>query len=237
MANPEVVSREEWLTARKELLAREKQFTRERDKLNADRRRLPMVKVDKEYVFDGPGGKATLTDLFEQRRQLIVYHMMETHCPGCSLLVDNIGNLAHLQARDTSLVVVSRSPFAELDAFRERMGWTIPFYSSHESDFNYDFHATADSSVAPVEINFANEEELRAAGVDYEGDVAGISVFLRDGEDLFHTYSAFERGTDILNGSLVYLDQTPLGRQEDWEQPPGRSNTSACGWWRLHDEY
>ncbi len=237
MSYPPVVSRPEWLAARKKLLAQEKQLTRARDKVNSDRRRLPMVKVDKEYVFDGPNGKATLLALFEQRRQLIVYHMMLTHCPGCSLLIDNIGHLAHLHARDTTLVVVSRSPFAELDDFRRRMGWTMPFYSSHGSDFNYDFHTTVDSSVAPVEINFANEEELRAAGIDYEGEVAGASVFLRDGEDIFHTYSTYERGTDLLNGTLVYLDLTPLGRQEDWEEPTGRSNASASGWWQLHDEY
>lgn len=130
MSYPPVVSRQEWLTARKSLLAQEKQLTHARDKLNSDRRRLPMVKVDKKYVFDGPNGKATLLDLFEQRRQLIVYHMMLTHCPGCSLLIDNIGHLAHLHARDTTLVVVSKSPFAELDDFRSRMGWTVPFYSS-----------------------------------------------------------------------------------------------------------
>lgn len=152
-------------------------------------------------------------------------------------LNDNIGHLAHLHARDTTLVVVSRAPGPELDAFRKRMGWSVPFFSSHGSDFNDDFHATLDRSVAPVELNFMDEAELQERGEDYKGEVAGVSVFLRDGGHVSHTYSSYEHGTDILNGTLNYLDLTPLGRQEFWEEPPGRADAPASGWWRLHDEY
>ena len=211
---PDIVSRDAWVAARKALLLKEKAATRARDALNAERRRLPMVKIEKSYLFEGAGGKADFLDLFECRRQLIVYHMMWVECPGCSLLVDNIGHLAHLHARDTTLVVVSRSPWPQLDAFRRRMAWTAPFYSSHGSDFNHDFDVTLDS-----------------------GEASGVSVFLRDGDSIFHTYATYDRGTDILNGTLNYLDLTPLGRQEDWEEPPGRANSSASGWWSLHDEY
>jgi predicted dithiol-disulfide oxidoreductase (DUF899 family) len=213
---PHVVSREEWAAARDALLLKEKAMTRARDALNAERRRLPMVELDKDYVFTGSDGKTNLRDLFAGRRQLIVYHMMWVECPGCSLLVDNIGHLAHLHAhaRDTTLVVVSRSAWPELAAFKRRMAWTVPFFSSHGSDFNDDFQVTLD-----------------------EGEASGVSVFLRDANRVFHTYSTYDRGTDILNGTLNYLDLTALGRQEDWEQPPGRANTSASGWWCLHDEY
>ena len=218
MSLPDVVSRAVWVAARQKLLAKEKEMTRARDALNAERRRLPMVRVEKNYWFEGASGKADLRALFEGRRQLIIYHMMLVGCPGCSLLVDNIGHLAHLHARDTTLVVVSRSSWPELDAFRRRMAWTVPFFSSRGSDFNHDFHVSS-------------------ARKDAEGETSGVSVFLRDGNDIFHTYSTYDRGTDILNGTLNYLDLTALGRQEDWEEPPGRANSSASGWWNLHDEY
>jgi len=214
---PDVVSRDAWEAARQKLLLKEKEMTRARDALNAERRRLPMVEVEKDYVFAGEARKVSLADLFEGRRQLIVYHMMWVKCPGCSLLVDNIGHLAHLHARDTTLVVVSRAQWPQLKAFKERMGWTVPFFSSHGSDFNYDFHVSV--------------------GEGIEGEASGVSVFLRDGNRICHTYSTYDRGTDILNGTLNYLDLPPLGRQEDWEEPRGRSNTSASGWWELHDEY
>ncbi|WP_028921709.1 DUF899 domain-containing protein [Pseudonocardia acaciae] len=238
---PTSVSREVWVAARKRLLAREKEFTRARDELNAERRRLPMVRIDKEYVFEGTEGRVTLADLFDGRRQLIVYHFMfdpswDAGCQGCSLLVDNIGHPAHLHARDTSLVLVSRAPLATLLPFKERMGWTVPWYSSYGGDFNYDFHVTLDESVAPVEYNY---EPL--AGNEAHGEGPGISVFLRDGSDggdVFHTYSTYARGTDLLNGTFNYLDLTPLGRQEPWEEPPGRSHLpDGVWWWRLHDEY
>jgi len=214
---PDVVSRAAWTAARTALLLEEKQMTRARDALNAARRRLPMVKLEKNYEFEGAGGKADLGCLFEGRRQLIVYHMMWVECPGCSLVVDNMGHLSHLHARDTTLVVVSRAPWPELNAFRQRMAWTVPFFSSNGSDFNHDFHVTRDESV--------------------EGEASGVSVFLRDSGSIFHTYSTYDRGTDLLNGTLNYLDLTPLGRQEDWEEPAGRANSSASGWWCLHDEY
>jgi predicted dithiol-disulfide oxidoreductase (DUF899 family) len=211
---PDIVSRETWVAARKALLYKEKEMTRARDALSAERRRLPMVRIEKNYVFDGVGGKADLEELFEGRRQLIVYHMMWVECPGCSLLVDSIGHIAHLHARDTTLVVVSRTLWPELNAFRRRMAWNMPVFSSSGNDFNDDFHVTL-----------------------VDGEASGVSIFLRDGSSIFHTYSTYDRGTDILNGTLNYLDLTPLGRQEDWEQPSGRANSSASGWWCLHDEY
>jgi len=239
---PDVVSRDVWVAARRRLLEQEKALTRARDALNAERRRLPMVRVDKEYVFAGPQGEATLRDLFDGRRQLITYHFMfdpdwDAGCSGCSRLTDNIGHLAHLHARDTSLVLVSRAPLPKLLAFKERMGWTVPWYSSHGSDFNYDFHVTLDESVVPVEYNYRDKAELVRAGDAVTGEAPGVSVFLRDGDDVFHTYSAYARGTDLLTGTSNYLDLTALGRQEYWEEPAGRANSPAGDWWRLHDEY
>src|SRR5687767_1368215 len=151
---PQIASPEEWLEARKQLLAHEKELTRHRDEVNAERRQLPMVEITKDYVFEGPE-KARLVDLFDGRHQLLVYHCMyepdwDEGCPSCSYVVDNIGHLSHLHARDTSLVLVSIAPFEKLAAYRERMGWTVPWYSSHGSDFNYDFHVTIDKAVAPV---------------------------------------------------------------------------------------
>src|SRR6266516_1344531 len=240
---PKIVSHDEWLVARKRLLAKEKDFTRARDRLNAERRRLPMVRIDKEYVFDGPDGKATLFDLFDGRRQLIVYHFMfdpawDAGREGCSIVVDNIGHLAHLHARDTSLVLVSRAPLPKLLAYQKRMGWTVPWYSSYGSEFNYDFHVTGDESVAPVEYNYRDQPELLAMGDDVTGEGHGLSAFLRGEADVFHTYSTYARGTDLLNSTFNYLDLTALGRQEPWEEPPGRSWLPASGWWwRRHDEY
>ena len=244
MDQPRVVSRDEWLAVRKELLAKERAFTRERDELNAERRRLPMVKIDKEYVFDGPAGKASLLDLFDRRRQLIVYHFMfdpswDQGCSACSFLVDNIGHLAHLHARNTSLVLVSRTPLARIEPFKKRMGWTVQWCSSFGSDFNYDFHVTLDEAIAPVEYNYTDKAELVQKGETYftEGESHGLSVFLRDGKSIYHTYSTYARGTDLLLGTYNYLDLTSLGRQEDWEEPPGRSDSSFLAWVRHHDRY
>ena len=244
MDYPRVVSRDEWLVARKQLLAKEKDFTRRRDELNAERRRLPMVKIEKDYVFEGAAGKATLPDLFDRRRQLIVYHFMfdptwDEGCRSCSFLVDNIGALAHLHARDTSLVLVSRAPLGKIEPFKKRMGWTFPWYSSFGSDFNYDFHVTHDEAVAPVEYNYLGKAELTAKGEDYftQGESHGVSGFLRDGDQVFHTYSAYARGADLLVGTYNYLDLTALGRQEDWETPRGRSNSPFMAWLRHHDKY
>ena len=232
---PEVVSRDEWVAARKELLAKEKELTRQRDALNAERRRLPMVKIEKGYVFDGPNGKATLLDLFEGRRQLIVRHFMfdpswEDGCSSCTAGADEIseGLLAHLHTRDTTLVVVSRAPLERIERYKAKRGWTFPWYSSYGTDFNYDFHVTLDASVAPIEYNYRTKAELEAAGqwIDPEGDsmeLPGQSCFLRVDETVFHTYSNYARGAEMTGGSYYYLDLTALGRQEDWEEPKGRA--------------
>jgi len=241
---PRVVSRTEWLAARRELLRKEKEFTRLRDQLNAERRRLPMVKIDKDYVFDGSDGNVPLLQLFKGYHQLIIYHFMfdpswHEGCPSCSFLVDNIGHLTHLYARDTSLVLVSRAPLAKIEAFKRRMGWMVPWYSSFGSDFNYDFQVTLDEAVAPVEYNYRNKAELVQKGETYftQGEAHGVSVFLRDGDQMFHTYSTYARGTDLLAGTYNYLDLTLLGRQEDWEEPTGRSNSAFMAWLRHHDRY
>ncbi len=241
---PRVVSRAEWLAARKELLLKEKEFTRLRDQVNADRRRLPIVKIDKHYEFDGPDGKVRLLDLFEGLRQLIVYHFMfdptwDEGCPSCSYLVDNLGNLAHLHARDTSLALISRAPLGKIEPFKKRMGWTVPWYSSFGSDFNYGFHVTMDETVAPVAYNYRDKAEHVRKGEAYftQGELPGLSVFLRDGESIFHTYSTYARGLDLLAGTYNYLDLTALGRQEDWEQPAGRSDGPFMHWVRHHDRY
>ncbi len=244
MSLPEIVSPEEWLAARKALLAKEKAATRARDELNSERRRLPMVEVGKDYVFEGADGKVSLLDLFEGRRQLITYHFMfdpdwDAGCPSCSFLVDAFPHPAHLNARATTLVAVSRAPQPKIAAYRARMGWTFPWYSSFGGDFNYDFHATLDESVAPVEYNYREKAALEERGEPWftRGEQPGISVFLRDGEQVFHTYSSYARGGDPLLGTYNYLDLTPLGRQEDWEQPAGRSDGPFMSWLRRHDEY
>lgn len=222
--HPRIASSDEWLAARKELLAREKELTKHRDRINAERRRLPMVKLEKDYVFDGPDGKRSLADLFEARRQLIVYHFMfdpewDTGCMGCTGYVDAIGDLSMLGERDTSFALVSRAPLAKLMAYKTDKGWNVPWYSSLGSDFNYDFHVTLDESVAPVEYNYRSQAEMKRP---IEGEEHGLSVFFRIGDDVFHTYSAYARGTEDLTDSYNLLDVTPYGRQEDWEDsPPG----------------
>jgi predicted dithiol-disulfide oxidoreductase (DUF899 family) len=235
MSLPEVVSRDEWLVARKELLTKEKEFTRKRDALNVERRKLPMVRLDKDYVFESPEGKVGLLDLFDGRRQLIVGHFMfgpswEDGCPSCSAGADEVsdGLLEHLHARDTTFVYVSRAPLAKLEAYKARKGWTFPWYSSYGSDFNYDFHVTLDESVAPIEYNYRTKAEHDQAGTSYyvEGEqpieAPGTSFFLRDGDEVFHTYSTYARGAEMLGGSYYFLDLTALGRQEDWEEPKER---------------
>ncbi len=247
----DVVSRDEWLAARKALLEKEKQLTRARDALNADRRRLPMVEITKDYRFRGPTGELRLVDLFEGRRQLIVYHMMwldDRHqaCPSCSSFVDQIGHLAHLNVRDTTFAAVSRGPWDEMEAFKKRMGWTFPWYSSEGSDFNYDFHVTFDESKVPFEYNYRTKEEIAATGFDAADwpqpfDLHGLSVFLRDGERVFHTYSTYARGVDNLGFTSNFLDLTPMGRQEEWEEPKGRATElgapAGSPGIRYHDEY
>lgn len=220
MTTPRIVSREDWLTARKAFLAKEKEFTRARDALNAERRTLPMVRIDKEYVFEGPDGKLTLADMFEGRRQLIVQHAMfdpdwDDGCPSCRYSIRDFGHLPHLHDKGTTLAVVSRAPYPKIAAYRERMGWDLPYYSSYGSDFNYDFHVTLDEDVMPVEYNYRSKEDHLKAGMPWytSGELPGVSVFLRDGEDVLHSYSTYSRGVDILMFSMNYLDLTPLGRQ------------------------
>jgi predicted dithiol-disulfide oxidoreductase (DUF899 family) len=240
MSLPQVVSRDEWLSARKELLAREKEALRAKDVLNTKRRNLPMVKIDKEYEFEGPDGRATLADLFAGQRQLILQHFMfdpswEDGCQSCTAAVDELsdGLLSHLRARETNYAIVARAPLATIEKYRAKRGWSIPIYSSYGSDFNYDFHVTLDASIAPIQFNYRGPDELRDAGMDWilnAGDQPmeqpGMSCFLRDGEEIFHTYSTFARGTEQTGGAYGLLDMTALGRQEAWEEPTGRVDTS-----------
>jgi predicted dithiol-disulfide oxidoreductase (DUF899 family) len=230
---PQIVSEDEWLAARRDLLRREKELTAQRDELNADRRRLPMVRVDKDYVFEGPDGPVHLRDLFAGASQLIVKHFMfdpswSDGCPGCSADVDELapGLVEHLRSRDTSYAVISRAPFTTMEDYRARRGWDIVWYSSFGSDFNYDFHASLDGQVRPVRYNFRDLDELRAKGETWEDDekqeVPGVSCFLRIGDEIFHTYSTFARGTEYLGGSYSMLDLTSFGRSEKWEEPKGR---------------
>jgi predicted dithiol-disulfide oxidoreductase (DUF899 family) len=223
-ARPRVVTRDEWLTERDRLLVKEKAHMRRGDALSAERRRLPMVRIDKEYVFEGPGGRRSLIDLFDGRRQLIVYHFMfapdvhgwpDAGCPGCSMFVDNLVHLSHLHARDTSMVLVSRAPLANIEVYRQRMGWTVPWFSSHGTSFNIDFGVTTEA-----------------------GENFRLSVFLRDGNDVYLTYFTSDRGLEALGTLWSLLDVTPYGRQEAWEDSPaGWPQTAPYTWWRRHDEY
>ncbi len=243
----------EWRAARLALLAQEKELTRQRDRLNEVRRALPAVRVEKTYLFRGPRGEATLLDLFEGRRQLVVYHFMfdpgdpppgrsgapyTEGCPGCSFLADAIPHLSHLHARDTTLAVVSRAPVEKIEPFRARMGWTFPWYSSFGTSFNYDFHATVDPAVAPVEYNYQDRAELERKQELYHlsGEQPGASVFLRDGTRVLHTYSTYGRGLDLLAATYNWLDLTPLGRQEGWGGTPDLGG-AGIHWTRHHDRY
>jgi predicted dithiol-disulfide oxidoreductase (DUF899 family) len=217
---PEAVSRSDWLIARKNLLAEEKRLTRELDVLNEARRKLPMVRMEKDYTFEGPEGQMKLIDLFQGRRQLIVYHFMydpawEKACAGCTGFVKDLPNLEELHKRETSLAVIGRAPQAKLEAYRRLQGWDIPLYSSFGSDFNYDFHVTSDEKVTPAEYNYRPRAEHLANGEAWfaDGEHHGISVFLRNGDEIFHTYSTYARGVEPLVPVLHYLDLTPLGRQ------------------------
>ncbi|WP_333778718.1 DUF899 domain-containing protein [Streptomyces sp. IBSBF 3136] len=212
MSLPEIVTREQWRVAREELLRKEETVRRARDLLSAERRRLPMVEVDPEYVFEGGDGKATLLDLFEGRTQLVVHHFMfapewETGCPCCAAFLDQVGHLAHLRARDTSFAAVSRAPFTRILPFKARMGWAVPWYSSFDSDFNRDFEATVERAGEPAER-------------------PGLSCFLRDRDQVFHTYSVHDDGLDGLGATAGLLDLTALGREPRSAEPI-----------RYHDEY
>jgi len=225
---PPVVPETEWQAAQGALRAEEKEATRARDALAAKRRRLPMVRIEKDYIFNGPDDKTSLFDLFEERRQLLLYHFMfgpnqDAGCDGCSMFVDQIGHLAHLHARDTSFALVSHAPITKIEAYRKRMGWTIPWYSSFESDFNVDF------GVGP---------ETPQPDVYQDGETFGLSVFVRDGDSVYRTYFTTKRGVEALGSVWTFLDLTPLGRQEAWEDSPaGYPQTKPYEWWRRHDEY
>lgn len=233
MENHKIVSREEWLVARKNHLAKEKEFTRLRDQLSRQRRELPWVKVDKDYIFDGPNGKETLSELFDGRRQLLVYHFMfdpdwDEGCPMCSHLVDNCsGAVVHLKQRDVTMVLISKAPLNKLEAFRHRMGWPFKWVSSHENDFNRDYHVSftpQEKERGEVYYNFGTQAYFESEG-------PGISIFYKDKNgNIFHTYSCYARGLDMLIGTYNLLDLVPLGRDEadlPW----------TMAWVRHHDKY
>jgi predicted dithiol-disulfide oxidoreductase (DUF899 family) len=221
-----VVSEQQWRQARDALLAKEKELTHARDALAAERRRLPMVKVQNQYTFESPSGAVTLLDLFEGRSQLLLYHFMfadgvdgwpTAGCPGCSMFLDNIGQFTavHLKARDVSLAVVSRAPLANIESYRSRMSWPHRWVSSANNSFNVDFGLTTP-----------------------QGELHGLSAFLRDGEQIFRTYFTSQRGSEALGNVWGFLEAAPYGRQETWEHsPPGWPQTAPYQWWRRHDEY
>ena len=227
MSLPDVVSREQWLEARRRLLAQEKELTSSHDALNTSRRRLPMVKVDREYVFDGPDGPVTLAELFGDKRQLIVQHVMfgpdwDQPCPGCSAAIDELssGVIDHMGTRETAFVLASRAPYDKIAAKAKERGWSVPWYSSHGSDFNYDYQVSLDESRGQVEYNYRAEPGL--LGGERSSEMPGYSCFLREGDEVFHTYSVYGRGTEYVGNTYTFLDLTALGRQEDWEEPKGR---------------
>jgi len=219
MKTPSIATSQEWEAARQRLLVKEKELTRARDALAAERRRMPWLPVEKQYAFDGPAGQASLADLFEGRRQLIVYRAFfepgvygwpEHACPGCSLLADQVAHLAHLNARDTTLAFVSRAPQPDIARVKDRMGWTMPWYSLTD-EFDADF------------------------GVD---EWHGTNSFIRDGDQVFRTYFVNNRGDEPMGSTWSYLDITALGRQEEWEDSPeGYPKTAPYKWWRWHDAY
>ena len=229
-----VVTRDAWLEARKELLAREKQLTRQRDAVDRQRRELPWVKVEKNYVFEGRGGKVTLGELFDGRSQLIVSHFMfgpgwKEGCVGCSFRSDHVdGALAHLENHDVAFVTVSRAPLAEIEAFQKRMGWRFRWVSSYGSDFNYDFHVTATQEEIAAGKTYYNY----AAGDVVREEMSGLSVFYRDeAGDIFHTYSTYGRGDEMVDTTYMYLDLTPKGRNENGP------NFNLGDWVKHHDRY
>lgn len=225
-ALPEVVSPEQWRAAYETMLVKEKELTHARDALAAARRRMPMMPIDKTYTFEGPDGPRTLLELFDGRPQLLLYHFMfapgvhgwpSAGCPGCSMYVDNLGQylVPHLNARNTSLALVSLAPLENIEAYKQRMGWSHPWLSSAKNTFNADLGITTK-----------------------EGEHHGVSVFLRDGEQIYRTYFATQRGGEPLGTVWMLLDLTPFGRQEEWEDSPaGRPKTAPYQWWRRHDEY
>jgi predicted dithiol-disulfide oxidoreductase (DUF899 family) len=235
---PRIVDRDEWLAARTELLAEEKELTRRRDALNAQRRELPMVEVVKPYVLHGPAGDVGLADLFDGRRQLIVYHFMfdpswEDGCPSCTAGTDELcgGFFEHLHTRDTSYAMVSRAPLEKLERWKALRGWDVPWYSSSGSDFNVDFGVTVDAAAGADSYNYRDRAGYEAKGEDFFSadqpfEMPGRSCFLSVDDRVFHTYSQYARGLESTGGSYYFLDLTALGRQEDWEEPAGRSDSA-----------
>ncbi len=230
MPTHNVVTHREWVAARKQLLVEEKEFTRLRDQLSQKRRDLPWVKLEKEYVFDGPSGQHTLSDLFEGQSQLIVYHFMlgpdwDEGCKSCSFWADNFeGTDIHLKHRDITFLAISRAEIEKIEAYKKRMGWTFKWFSSFNTDFNYDFQASFTSDQKEkneVIYNYIKQPYF----ID---EMAGVSVFIKDeNNNIFHTYSTYARGLDILNGAYNYIDLTPMGRNEE----------DGMSWLRHHDQY
>src|SRR3954451_11282796 len=238
MSLPRIATRDEWLAARTQLLAEEKELTQRRDALSTKRRELPMVPIDKDYVFEGPKGPVGLVDLFEDRRQLIIYHFMfhpewDEGCPSCTAGTDEIasGFLEHLHVRDTTYAMVSRAPLEKLERWKQKNGWELRWYSWFGSDFNYDFGVTIDESRGFGTYNFRTLDEYAARGQEsmktseQPYDMPGRSCFLRVDGRIFHTYSQYARGLESTGGSYYFLDLTALGRQEEWEEPKGRSES------------
>jgi predicted dithiol-disulfide oxidoreductase (DUF899 family) len=239
VALPEIASRTAWLRAREELLEAEKAMTHQRDALSAQRRDLPMVEVTEDYRFDGPDGPAGLADLFEGRRQLITYHFMfhpdwDDGCPSCTAGVDEVspGFLEHLHTRDTTYALVSRAPREKLERYQAKKGWFVPWYSTDDGPFSYDFGATIDESRGYDTYNYRTLDQYAAMGQesmktsDQPYDMPGQSCFLQVDGRVFHTYSVYARGLESLGGSYYFLDNTALGRQEEWEEPKGRAESA-----------
>ena len=230
MSHP-VVSQDEWIAARRRLLAKEKEFTRLRDELSRERRELPWERVDKPYVFETQNGRQTLADLFDGCHQLVVYHFMfapdwENGCKSCSFWADNFnGIVAHLRQRDVSFVAVSRAPWQKLHAFAQRLGWNFKWVSSGGNDFNFDYQVSFTEQQMQGEVDY-NYGKRRFPATD----APGVSVFLREGDSVFHTYSSFGRGIDMLNTAYHYLDLVPKGRDEEGLPSP-------MAWVKLHDQY
>ena len=225
---PDVVSQEEWESANERILAKEKELTRAGDALAAERRRQPVMRIEREYQFEGPGGRATLLDLFEDRTQLFVYSFMfgpnqDVGCDGCSMVLDQLTHPAHLHARDTSFALVSRAPFEKLERYRKRMGWEVPWYSWAGNTYGVDL------GLSPAEPK---------PGTYQDGEMFGLNAFFRDGDDVYRTYFTSWRGLEVIGPVWSYLDRSLLGRQETWEDSPeGWPQTEPYDWWRRHDEY
>ncbi len=225
---PEVVPASEWEAAQKRFHAQEKELTRRSDELAAERRRLPRTKVEKRYLFEGPRGEVALSDLFDGRPQLVLYHFMfgpyqDAGCDGCCMFIDQVGHPAHLHARDVTFAITSRAPFAKLERFRRRLGWEHPWYSWGAGEFG---------------VDFGTSPEQPKKGAYQDGEGFALSVFLRDGQDVYRTYYTRDRGVEAIGTVWSFLDRVPFGRQENWEDSPtGYPQDDPYSWWRRHDEY